>query len=234
MMNWVDDITIISPTLNERLGVEELSQFFYAHYRRLKWIVVDDGSIDGTQDIIRECVHRGYNIELLDRSKENIHGLTISVLDGIRKCNSEYFIVMDADMQHPPEKIEEIANKLMQGNDLVVGVRIPNLREWPYHRYLMTFIFNSLAYFRLKNRHMIISDYLSGFFGMRTDLAKDIIKHHYKKFQGEGYKVLFDFLKFLPQDIKIDEVPYYFNSRKGGKSKITLKTGILFLKTILT
>lgn len=222
-------ITLIIPTLNEEGNIPLLLKRMFSLPLDARVIVVDDGSTDRTREIVESF---GSKVYFLDRNKEEIHGLTVSVLDGIKCADTEYLIMMDGDFQHPPKKIKEIVKLLNEGYGLVVGIR-SNVPGWSFSRRVMSKVAEYLARLRLLiSNKQGCNDVLSGFFGMRTDLAKKMAKT--ARFEEEGYKILFDMLKALPNDVKIAEVPYVFGSRKGGSSKISLKHIALFFKSLFT
>jgi len=232
-MEW-KDTTVIIPTLNERDNIKKLLSFLLSLYPEIKIIVTDDGSEDGTQDIVREIGKKNANIQLLDRSNEKTHGLTVSVLDGIENVRTEYFIVMDGDLQHPPEKVGDLIQKLREGKDIVVGVRECVAVEWLWYRKLMSKIAMKLGilFLRLRGKKSC-KDVLSGFFGARTSFLIPLIHSSSNSFVLEGYKILYDILKILPEDTEIGEVGYTFGTRKGGKSKIGLKQIFSFCFSLL-
>jgi dolichol-phosphate mannosyltransferase len=233
------DTTVIIPTLNESKTILELIKIIESLYPKISIIIADDGSEDGTKEIVKKYEEKNKNVSLLDRSQEKIHGLTASVIDAIKLVKTKYFVVIDADLQHPPEKIKEIHNKLRKGDDLVICVRKEVASEWPLHRKLMSrgaLLLGNFVLFLRKAPHC--SDILSGFFGADTKLVKNLIKDDEKKFELSGYKILFDILKILPKkegeewETKISEVPYVFGARKFGGSKIHLKHILAYLKSL--
>lgn len=115
--NLYDDITIILPTLNEEKNISSILAYIASNYKDCRIIVADDGSRDRTKKIALDFKYK--NLIFLDRSKQLIHGLTASVLDAIKLIKTKYFVVMDADGQHPPKKIKEIVNILRLDSNLV-------------------------------------------------------------------------------------------------------------------
>ena len=75
-------------------------------------------------------------------------------------------------------------------------------------------------------------DPVSGFFGIRTDFFRSIIKNKKNNFELQGYKVLFDILKTVKKDNLIGSVEYTFGLRTSGESKIGKKQIILFLRSL--
>jgi len=223
------DITIIIPTFNEEDNILELLKIIEKLYKNIRIIVSDDGSTDKTQDIVKEYNKKNNKIKLLDRSKKAIHGLTASVVDASKQIKTKYIIIMDGDLQHPPEKIKEIVRELRKGNDIVAGVR-RKVFNWSLDRRIISKVATFLGKSRLLLKGAICNDILSGFFGIKTKLIQDINQN---KFEMQGYKVLFDILKNIDKNTKIKNIYYDFGMRKRGHSKIGLKQILSFLRALL-
>jgi len=217
------DTTVIIPTLNEEKSIGELLGFI-SKYKGIKIIVADDNSEDRTRQIAKRK-----KAKVLDRSKEPVKGLTISVMDAVMACKTKYFVVIDGDLQHPPEKIAEIVGRLRHGNELIIGTRRKVLSEWPLNRRLMSSFATQLARLRLMK---LIRDPLAGFFGADTAVFREVLKKKGRLFEKQGYKVLFDFLKYAPKDLKTGIVLYDFGTRKGGESKINSKHMRIFFRSL--
>lgn len=226
-MNY-KDVTVVIPTLNEENNIGRLVGFLKKTYKGISLIVVDDGSTDNTQIIAKRA-----GALVLDRNKEAIHGLCISVLEGLRLVQTPYTIVMDGDMQHPYEKVGEIVEKL-QHCPVVVGTREQVLSDWPLHRRLMSKIAIFLGHCRLMLSGVDCQDIVSGFFGIHTQLFKEIVAKHYKKYEFQGYKVLFDTLKYLPRGTKIYQLKYDFGLREAGTSKINWRHVLYYFRSLFT
>lgn len=224
--------TLIIPTFNEAKNISKIIRIVNKKYPGMSIIISDDGSNDGTQEIVKNFRKTNGRIRLLDRSNENVHGLTASVVHGMKITKTKYVVVIDGDLQHPPEKIGKIVKKLLDGADIVVGTREKDLTSWVWHRRLISKSAILLGRARLLMNGINCRDMLSGFFGIKTNLVKSVIKNGEDKFQLEGYKILFDVLKQVPNDTKIDEVPYLFGLRKTGQSKLNKKHVFLYLKSL--
>ncbi len=226
------DVTVIIPTLNEQMTIPELLRLLTEFYPGLNVIISDDGSKDGTQQIVKEFSLKNSNIRLLDRSKRKIHGLTASVADAIKQTRTEYFVVMDGDLQHPPEKIAEIVKKIHQGNGLVIGTRGEFAEGWVFSRKVMSSVATALANLRLFMAGVRIKDPMSGFFGGNTKLVEKIIKKKENELELRGYKILMDILKYMPQGTALSEICFKFGLRREGKSKTNFRIAWLFFKSL--
>lgn len=229
------NFTIIIPTLNEAKNIRALVSSLLLRYKGVRIIVVDDGSKDDTQRLVRGMQNRLKSIRLIDRSKKPYKGLTVSVIEGILESKTKYVIVMDADMQHPFEKIKEIATMLIEGDTLAVAVR-KEFGEWAFYRKVLSKSLMMLGNFVLfvggKEK---CDDIFSGFFGVETRLFSETYKKNERRFVGYGYKVLFDFLKCNRKGtLRIGEVPYAFATRKYGTSKAGFRHGLALLRSFVT
>ncbi len=217
-----NNLTVIIPTLNEEKNIAQVIHSCKKYSKNV--FVVDDSSTDKTKELAKKAGAKVINRE------EKKKGLTASVLDALQNTETGYFIVIDGDGQHPPEKIPEIYEKL-KSNDLVVGVRsaVPG---WELHRRFMSKSAELLGNLRLFFKGVSCRDILSGFFGGNTEYVKNYTNKNKSCFVEEGYKVLFDILK-NSRNINLGEVEYVFQERMGGKSKIGKKQILAFLKSLL-
>ena len=228
------DLTVVIPTLNEGKNIGLLIKKLQDGYKGINIIVSDDGSSDGTKSIVNGFAKNNSRIMFLDRSLDRIHGLTISVIDAAALTKTGYLVVMDGDLQHPAEVVEKIYELLLEGNDIVVGVR-RKVEKWGIWRHFISISASSLSrfVFRLRRKRRI-SDMLSGFFGIKTALFKDIIKNNKSSFVFKGYKVLIDILRNVNNNVKIAEIPYAtFHERTLGKSKFRYSLALNLIESLL-
>jgi len=226
--------TVIIPTLNEEDNITLLLDLITELYEGISIIVSDDGSLDLTRKKVIPYSNSNARIKLIDRSRASVRGLTASVMDAIMKVETEYFIVMDGDLQHPPEYIALLLEKLSQEFDLVVGIRDDIVRKWKLLRIISQKVAAALGSARLLFKGIIIKDPMSGFFGAKTSICRALIEKKQHRFVKGGYKILFDMLKILPDDISIGGVRFEFSRRKHGSSKVNAKVVFCFFKSLLT
>eukprot|EP00462_Mataza_sp_D1_P018138 CAMPEP_0175140124 /NCGR_PEP_ID=MMETSP0087-20121206/11287_1 /TAXON_ID=136419 /ORGANISM="Unknown Unknown, Strain D1" /LENGTH=135 /DNA_ID=CAMNT_0016423217 /DNA_START=44 /DNA_END=448 /DNA_ORIENTATION=+ len=84
-------------------------------------VVVDDNSCDGSVEVVNELKKEGYNVRIIVRTKER--GLSSAVLRGFDDAKGDVMLCMDADLQHPPEKVPELIEALKEGAEFVIGTR---------------------------------------------------------------------------------------------------------------
>lgn len=230
------NLTIILPTLNESGTIGKLLGYITAHYNGASVIVADDGSSDGTKEIVKKHASSYRKIRFLDRKAMGFErGLTASITDGILASKTEFAIVMDADLQHPPEKIKQMKEKLDAGYDLVVASRA-DVTEWALYRKIVSKALIKMGYLMLyAHGSSTCDDIFSGYFGVDVELFKKILSRNRKRFVMDGYKVLFDFLKCMDKgEIKVANVPFIFHSRKSGASKAGIKQGLALFRSFLS
>ncbi|MBC8444025.1 glycosyltransferase [Candidatus Woesearchaeota archaeon] len=223
-MNW-KNLTIIIPTLNEEESIEKLIKILNKMYKGVNIIVSDDGSKDKTRDIAKRL-----GAGVVDRSNKEIKGLTISILDAVNVVDTPYFVVMDADLQHPPEAVGRAMLKLKKF-DVVGGARRKIIGDWGFFRKLMSKTAIILGKIRLMGR-VKFDDLMTGFFGAKTEFFRDVIKGNRNRFELKGYKVFFDLLKLVKRGTPIGCVKYDFNIREAGTSKISKRHILLYLKSL--
>lgn len=231
-INPFKDLTIILPTLNEEKNIGKVLEDVVTNCSGSSIIVVDEGSRDRTKEIVLS--HKYSNLAFLDRSKEEVHGLTVSILDGISMAKTKYAVVMDSDGQHPVNKVSEMLSLLLSGSKVVVASRTGHDGSWPLSRRIVSRVATGIGKIALlvRGKNYIRCDIMSGFFGCDVAFSKKYIpeKNREKSFRLKGYKVLFDFLKAMPYDLALGEVLYIFESRKAGASKINIKVMTEYLK----
>ncbi len=199
-------------------------------------VVVDDGSEDLTKSIVKSAAKENARIRLFDREALGMErGLTASIVYGIEKATTKYVIVIDADLQHPPEKIKDVARALEGGSDLAVAYR-SKVTDWPLYRKLISkcFMYAGKIILFAEAKETCV-DIFSGFFGVRRQAFVSTYKKNRRRFVGNGYKVLFDFLKCIDRGtLKTTNVPIVFRSREFGASKAGLMQGIALLRSFFS
>ena len=218
------DVSIIIPALNEAENLASLAVRLDAAMagRRYEVLIVDDGSTDGTNDLCRQ-LEREYPIRLLTRSNPS-DGLSGAVLHGMARATGTYLVVMDADLQHPPEQVPDLLNPLAQNQaDFVLGSRYvrggATDSKWSFRRRANSHVATFLARPFAAGTH----DPMSGFFALRRSTFESG-----SGFNPVGYKIALELMcKCRVQRVR--EVPIHFSLRTAGESKLTLEQQARYL-----
>lgn len=142
------EFSVIVPAYNEEavLGIcyDRLSAVMRGMGRPWEIIFVNDGSRDATSDIIRSLCARDGHIQMIDLSRNFGHQAAISA--GFAHARGKAVIVIDADLQDPPEIIPDMAAKWREGWDVVYGKRVSRQGETAFKR------LTSKLYYRFLSR----------------------------------------------------------------------------------
>lgn len=227
------EFTVVLPTLNEGKNVAELVSRLKERYSGISVIVADDGSNDNTREEAVRMDRKYGNVKVIDRKKlGRDRGLTASVIDGIRESKTKYVIIMDADLQHPYQIVGKIAERLVEGDKVAVGIRA-EVENWPFYRKFVSKSLIIIGYAVLLVRgSQSCGDIFSGFFGVDREFFMNIYSRNRGRFVGRGFKVLFDLLKCVRRNsIQVSDVPYVFRNRKFGESKAGAKQVLDLLRS---
>lgn len=103
-------------------------------------IIVDDNSKDDSEAVVNKLKGEGYNVRIMIRTTER--GLSSAVLAGFDAAEGEHLLCMDADLQHPPEKVPDLLKTMRDGNQYVIGTRygegVAIDASWPLHRQIIS------------------------------------------------------------------------------------------------
>lgn len=215
--------SVVVATYNEVENVRELLDRINGSLKDVEVIIVDDDSPDGTSKVARKhSEERGYDTKVIVR--ENKRGLCGAVLKGVEEAGDDIICVMDGGLQHPPEKIPDLADEIRKGADIAVGSRYTEGGDEDFSL-TRKVISRGAAYLaRLLLPTKKIKDPVSGFFAARKKVFSEDIEHQ------EGYKIL---LEILSQgDFEATEVPYEFEKRGSGESSFGLKTAFLYIRRL--
>ncbi len=228
----ISETTVLIPTLNEENNIDNMITKLISFYPEISIVVADDGSKDKTGTIVTDFHSQNPRIRLLDRKDKEVKGLTISLIDALEITETRYFIVIDCDFQHPPEKIGEGIELFGQDNQIIIGTRT-SVEGWSIKRKIISWGATTLGKISLFiRRRKRPKDIMSGFFGGETEFVRSIIRNHPKTVSPRGYKLLFDVLKVLPKDTKIGEFYYEFQTRSAGESKIGMKHILVYFRSL--
>ncbi len=221
-------LSIVVPTYNELENVPVLLEKVKDALSDTDFevIIVDDDSPDGTAELA-EKLKKNYDfLKVIKRKNER--DLATAVLEGFKNSEGKILTVMDADLQHPPEKIIEMLDEIEKGADIVVGSRyIPGgeIEHWSLNRKFYSKGARAIAHLLLP-KSRAVKDPLSGFFMLRRSVLEGVELHPI------GYKILLEIL-IRGNYKKVEEVPITFKDRERGTSSLVFNEYGKYTKHLL-
>ncbi|MER8072932.1 glycosyltransferase family 2 protein [Streptomyces sp. NPDC094034] len=226
-------VTVIIPTFNESGNIGELlRQLTDAVPARLpcEVLFVDDSTDDTPAAIASAAQDCPFPVNVIHRATPE-GGLGGAVVEGLRAAGSDWIVVMDADLQHPPALVPDlvaagertsadlvVASRYIDGGSragLAGGYRVAVSRA-------ATWLTKGIFPARLRG----ISDPMSGFFAIRRSAVTA------EALRPLGYKILLELaVRCRPEQPA--EVPFVFRDRFAGESKSTAKEGLRFLRHLV-
>ncbi len=220
------EVTVVLPTLNERGNLErllpELTRVLESRVTHcFEIIVVDDGSTDGTRELVSEYSRRDPRVRLVARESRGLAG---AIAEGVRRARGEIVVVMDADLQHPPEVVPRLVEAVRNGADIAVASRYERgggVEGWSLYRLVVSLGATLLAWLLVPESRRT-RDPMSGFFAVRRRAVR------YEPVNPRGFKALLEILYENP-GAKVANVPYVFRRRAWGESKLGASTILEYL-----
>lgn len=221
------EVTVIVPTFNERDNVAELVARTAAALRGrdAEILFVDDSTDDTADEVARVAADAPLPVRAIHRD-DNSGGLGGAVVVGLREAASDICIVMDGDLQHPPELLPQLLERHARGDADVVGASryigggdsggLGTAVRFGVSR-AATWLTKAMFPIRLARS----TDPMTGFFLVdRSRLDLEALK-------PQGFKILLEIL--ARTDLRIAEVPMEFGERRHGTSKASLRQGATFI-----
>lgn len=212
---------VIIPTYNERENVARMIKKVLSLDGGFEMLFVDDGSPDGTAEIIEgERMIASDRIHLIRRSGKL--GLGTAYIAGFRwalEHGYDMVFEMDCDFSHNPDDLLRLVRRLETDSDVVVGsryVRGVNVVNWPLSRLLMSYF--ASRYVRIVTG-MPVCDATAGFVGYRREVLQTIDLDGVRMV-GYGFQIEMKYTTYK-LGFKIAEVPIIFVNRKAGTSKMS-------------
>ena len=220
------ELAIVLPTFCEAGNIETVIARIDAALAGHVWeaIFVDDNSPDGTADIIRAIARRDSRIRVIERVGRR--GLSSACIEGMMATAAPFVAVMDADLQHDETLLPRMLER-MAGTDLdiVIASRFVDgggTGDWDRDR---------LAKSKLATRigravlNADLADPMSGFFLLRTATFRRLAP----RLSGIGFKILLDLFTSARRPLRFVEIPYEFQQRAVGESKLDYVVAFEFL-----
>lgn len=215
---------VIIPTYNERENIEAITGAVFALPEPFHVLIVDDGSPDGTADLVRGMQTQWpERLHLLERKGKL--GLGTAYIAGFRwglERDYAYFFEMDADFSHNPEDLPRLLAACRdEGADVAVGSRYcagGQVRNWPMDRIILS---RGASMYASVILWMHVSDPTAGFICYRRKVLETM---DLDKIRFVGYAFQIE-MKYAAHSLgfTLTEVPITFKDREKGVSKMSLK-----------
>jgi dolichol-phosphate mannosyltransferase len=218
-------VVVVLPTFNEKDNVgrvvEKLSAVRDSLGLDMQILFVDDGSPDGTAEAIAAVMKQLSYVHILERGAKK--GLGTAYIDGFRYARDllhpSVYVQMDADLQHPPERVGPLTEAIRGGADVAVASRyIPggSVKGLNRRRRIVSWGANWLARNILGLR---LHDATTGFRALNAR-AVDILLQVKLYSSGFIYQVE-SLYAFRQNGMRMVEVPFVFETREKGESKMS-------------
>ncbi len=222
-------LSVIIPVYNEKATVEEILRRVLAAPFRKEVIVVDDGSTDGTADILSARIEGRYGQVGILRHASN-RGKGAAIRTAIPHCRGEFILIQDADLEYDPSDYQALLEPLLDGRaDVVYGSRFLGGGAHRVHLFW----------------HRVGNGLLTTLSNMLTNLNLTDMEVGYKVFRAEVLRSMklrsnrFDIepeitAKVARRRYRIYEVPISYSGRDYSEGKkVSWRDGVVALWTIL-
>lgn len=216
----MSDSLVIIPTYNEKENIEKIIRKVFSLAHPFEILIIDDGSPDGTADIVRKLQEEFQSLHLEQRKGKL--GLGTAYIHGFKwaiQKDYEFIFEMDADFSHNPEDLPRLREACVNGADVAIGSRYVkgvNVVNWPMSRVL-------LSYFASKYVQFItgidIHDTTAGFKCYRKKVLQTIDLDKIR-FVGYAFQIEMKFTA-IQYGFNVVEVPIIFTDRTEGTSKMS-------------
>ena len=218
------DSIVIIPTYNEKENIEKIIRAIFSLEKSFHILVIDDGSPDGTADIVKRLISTEFAGQLFIEERSGKLGLGTAYIKGFKwalahENNYQYIFEMDADFSHDPNDLPRLYSACAdEGYDVAIGSRYVsgvNVINWPMGRVLMSYF--ASMYVRMVTGFKV-HDTTAGFKCYRRKVL-DTIELDKIRFKGYAFQIE---MKFTAYKIgfKLKEVPVIFVNRVEGVSKM--------------
>jgi dolichol-phosphate mannosyltransferase len=213
---------VIIPTYNELENIQKMIVKVMSLSHPFHVLIVDDGSPDGTGDVVRAAMLE-YPDRLFLEERKGKQGLGTAYIHGfewgIRK-GYDFLFEMDCDFSHNPDDLGRLFQSCRdEGNDVSIGSRYVNgvnVVNWPMSRVLMSYFASVYVRFITGMR---IMDTTAGFKCYRKAALEKILQTPVK-FVGYAFQIEMKF-RAVKYGFKVQEVPIIFTDRTAGTSKMS-------------
>jgi len=219
----MSDSLVIIPTYNEKENIAKIIRKVFSLSFAFEVLIIDDGSPDGTADIVKSLQLEFPNQLHLEQRSGKL-GLGTAYIHGFKwalQKSYAYIFEMDADFSHNPEDLIRLREACEMGADVAIGSRYVkgvNVVNWPMGRVLMSYF--ASMYVRWVTR-INIQDATAGFKCYKR-VVLETIPMDKIKFVGYAFQIEMKFTA-IKYGFNVIEVPIIFTDRTEGTSKMSTK-----------
>lgn len=217
----MSDSLVIIPTYNEKENVERMIRKVFSLSVPFHLLIVDDGSPDGTADIVKKLMQE-FSGRLFIEERKGKLGLGTAYIHGFKwalEKKYEYIFEMDCDFSHNPDDLIRLREACLAGADVAIGsryVKNGKVENWPMGRVLMSYF--ASVYVRIV-LWVPIKDTTAGFKCYKRKVLERI-NFDDIKFVGYAFQIEMKYTAYK-LGFKIVEVPITFIDRIEGASKMS-------------
>lgn len=219
----MSDSLVIIPTYNEKENIEKIIRKVFSLDFFFEILIIDDGSPDGTAQIVKELQQEFPALHLEERKGKL--GLGTAYIHGfkwaLQRPEYQYIFEMDADFSHNPDDLIKLRNACATGADIAIGSRYVkgvNVVNWPMSRVLMSYF--ASMYVRIITG-ISIQDATAGFKCYRR-IVLETIPMNKIRFVGYAFQIEMKFTA-INYGFNVVEVPIIFTDRTEGTSKMSTR-----------
>lgn len=219
----LSDSLVLIPTYNEKENIEKIIRKVFSLTHAFHILIIDDGSPDGTADIVKH-LQGEFAGKLYLEERKGKQGLGTAYIHGFKwGLNHEYLYIfeMDADFSHNPKDLLNLRDACINGADLSIGSRYikgVNVVNWPMGRVLMSYF--ASVYVRFITG-INIQDATAGFKCYKR-IVLETIELEKIKFVGYAFQIEMKFTA-IKHGFNVVEVPIIFTDRTEGTSKMSTR-----------
>jgi glycosyltransferase involved in cell wall biosynthesis len=218
-------LSVVMPVYNERDTIEQIIPRVLAVPIRIELIVVDDGSTDGTRDLLT-ALRQKHEFHLIFQPQNGGKGAALR--RGFQEVKGDLVVIQDADLEYSPEEFPELIELICQGRaDVVYGSRfIGRHRVFMFTHYagnrLLTLMTNALY-------NTMLTDMETCYKVMRTEVLRSFT------LQSNGFGIEPELTaKIFKRNYRVYEVPITYDGRGYDEGKkITWRDGVVALWVLL-
>ncbi len=202
-------ISVVAPVYNEEKCIREyINQtigILQDNYLNYELVLVDDGSTDNSIDIIKEILGKVKNIRLISLSRN--YGREVAISSGLDMSIGDYVVLMDSDLQDPPDLIPKLIDRAVSGYDVVYAARICRAGESFFKKISSKYFYKIASSFT----GFTIPDDAGDFRVFNRKVVNSISE---LKESNRYMKMLYAYVGF-----KVSKIPFERSERYAGTSK---------------